>query len=141
MDSSPITVLLIDEYDEDRAALVRCFEQHGGRFRVYEASSSETALASFRAVRPDCVVVELKFSDVIGMDLVGQLYAEMNGKAVPVFVWTRLIHTMLRKGASMLGVQGYFEKVKGSERRMAEAILAALGEGALEGGSRRRHPR
>ena len=81
----------------------------------------------FRAVRPDCVVAELKFTDVIGMDLLSQLYAEMDGKPVLVFVWTRLIHTMLRKGASMLGVQGYFEKVKESERRMVEAILAAFG--------------
>jgi PleD family two-component response regulator len=60
----PVKVLVIDQHKEDRAALRQCLMKANDKIRVFEAGSGETALEWFRAVQPDCVVMELKLKAV-----------------------------------------------------------------------------
>jgi len=118
----PVKVLVIDQHKEDRAALRQCLMKANDKIRVFEAGSGETALEWFRAVQPDCVVMELKLKDNVGMEVLDRITTEMLNKPVPIFIWTRLSHTT----ASSLGVRGYFEKNKDSEQALVVAILDAL---------------
>ena len=122
----PVKVLVIDQHKEDRAALRQCLMKANDKIRVFEAGSGETALEWFRAVQPDCVVMELKLKDIVGMEVLDRITTEMHNKSVPIFIWTRLSHTMLSTTASSLGVRGYFEKNKDSEQALVVAILDAL---------------
>lgn len=126
MRTHPITILVIDEHKEDRAALRQCLTEADSKVRIFEAASGETALEWFQTTQPDCVVMELKLKDVVGMEVLGRIAAEMKRKPVPIFIWTRLGHTMLRTTASSFGVSGYFEKHRGSEQALVAAIRAAM---------------
>jgi len=126
MTAHPVTVLLIDEQKEDRASLRRHLEELGSRIRVFEASSGETGLDWVRAVQPDCIVIELRMREVIGMEVLGRIHAELAGRRVPVVVWTVLSHVALRTTASALGVLAYIEKTMGSEQSVVEALRQCL---------------
>jgi CheY-like chemotaxis protein len=122
MTPHPVRVLIIDQHKEDRAALRQCLLEASERLRVFEAGSGETALDWFRAVQPDCVVLDLELEDVIGMELVNRITLEMSKQPIPIFIWTRL---SISATDSPPGVRGYFGKNKNSEQALATAILDA----------------
>ena len=126
MTSHPIKLLLIDAHAEDRTVLRECLLKASDKLRVYEAGGEETALDWFRAVQPDCVVMELKLTDGMGMEVLDRITLEISKKPVPIFIWTRLNLPILAKTASSLGVRGYFEKHKDSEQALVNAILDAV---------------
>ncbi|HEY6083999.1 MAG TPA: response regulator [Nitrospira sp.] len=121
----PPSILLIDGYQDDRLLLHRSLREAGRDFQLYQASDGKTGLDLFRTVEPDCVVMELKLSDMIGMELLNLMKIGTE-KPIPIFIWTRLNHAMLRSTASTLGVSGYFEKTQGSESQVTRAILDAF---------------
>jgi DNA-binding NarL/FixJ family response regulator len=124
--SRPIKVLVIDEHEEDRVALRQHLLKANDTFRVFEAGSGETALDWFRAVQPDCVVMELQLKDVTGIELFDRITLEMSKKPLPIIIWTRLSHPILSTTTSSLGIRGYFEKNKDGEQALVTAILNAL---------------
>ncbi|HMU54107.1 MAG TPA: response regulator [Nitrospira sp.] len=126
MTAHPVTVLLIDEQKEDRASLRRRLLEVGSHVRVFEAASGDTGLDWVRTVQPDCIVIELRMRDVIGMEVLGRIQTELAGRRVPVVVWTVLNHVALRTTASALGVRAYVEKTRGSEESVVEVLRACL---------------
>jgi DNA-binding NarL/FixJ family response regulator len=124
--SRPIKVLVIDEHIEDRVALRQHLLKANDHFRVFEAGSGETALDWFRAVQPDCVVMELQLKDVTGIEVLDRITLEMSKKPLPIFIWTRLSHPILSTTISSFGIRGYFQKNKDSEQALITAILNAL---------------
>ena len=121
----PLKILLIDECRDDRAALRECLTRSGRPFVLYEASSGETGLKWFKAMRPHCVVIDLKLTGVIGTEVLNSINTSTI-EAVPLFIWTELSHPLLQKDSPMLGIQGYFDKTKDSEERLVQAILEAV---------------
>jgi len=129
MKAQPIKILLIDKHESDRARLYRSLTDACPGILLFEASDCESGLAQFKTLVPDCVVLELKQDDMLGIEILNLIKSEMAGKPVPMFVWTRLNHEVLRSVASTLGIQGYFSKATGSELNLTRAILDATGEG------------
>jgi CheY-like chemotaxis protein len=121
-----ITILVIDPYERDRKQLLACLRDAVGDCACIEAGDGKTGLDLFKTVQPDCVVVELKQEDMIGMEVLGLLKTHMGGTPVPIFIWTRL-GGALKEGATMLGIQGYFTKSVGSEAAVARAIADVIG--------------
>lgn len=121
----PIKVLLIDEHEEDRTSLRRCLLKANDTLRIYEAGGGQTALDWFRAVQPDCVVLDLKLEDNLGMELVNRVVLDMSKQPIPIFIWTRLSQAVSSEAASLHGIRGYFEKHKDSEHALVKAILDA----------------
>lgn len=119
------TVLLIDDSAADRAALKTRLAA-ARDLAIYEASTGIQGIDLFRTVQPDCVVMELKIQDMIGLEAVNLIQAEMNGHLAPIFIWTRLHHDMLRYAASSLGLRGYFQKGTDLEDSVANAVLEAI---------------
>lgn len=122
----PLKVLLIDQFEADRAKLLQHLKSASQLVECIEASDGKAGLDLFKTLQPDCVVMELKYADLIGIEILDRLNAETNGKTVPIFVWTCLTHEMLKRAAAMLGVHGYFIKSVGSHAQVAQAILAAM---------------
>jgi DNA-binding NarL/FixJ family response regulator len=125
MTSRLFKILLIDEHKEDREALRHSIMEADNKIRVFEAVSSETALDWFRAVQPDCVVMELHQKDLIGMELLNlnRLTIEISKRPVPIFIWTRSNHDMFSTTVSSFGIRGYFQKNKDGETALITAIL------------------
>jgi DNA-binding NarL/FixJ family response regulator len=128
MPKSPLKLLLIDPFEEDRAALLHHLRASSREFEVFEAPNGKVGLDLLRNISPDCVVMELKQEDMIGLEVLNLVQAEMLSRPVPLFVWTCLTHEGLRSAVSMLGVGGYFLKQAGSESMLANAILNATAE-------------
>jgi DNA-binding NarL/FixJ family response regulator len=128
MSLRPVKLLLIDQFEEDRAALLRRLQTSSRAFDVAEAADGTYGLALFKSLLPDCVVMELKQGDMVGLEVLNLIQAEMTGRPVPVFIWTCLSQEILKSAASMLGVKGYFVKQSGSESALADAILQAIAE-------------
>jgi DNA-binding NarL/FixJ family response regulator len=122
----PLKLLLIDPFEEDRAAIIRHLRISAREFDVIEASDGKAGLDLFRNTSPDCVVMELKQEDMIGLEILNLIQAGMLSRPIPVFVWTCLTHEGLRSAAAMLGVRGYFLKQPGNESALANAILNAM---------------
>lgn len=125
MRSHPIKVLLIDEHKEDRTILRQCLLKTNDKLRIYEAGVGQTALDWFRAVQPDCVVLDLNLEDNLGIELVNRITLEMSKLPIPIFIWTRLNQALWSETASLHGIRAYFEKHKDSEHALVNAILDA----------------
>src|SRR5215218_4918287 len=123
MNDKPLTVLLIDQFEPDRTNLRGCLTQANREVLVYEATTGETGLMVFKSVLPDVVVMEMKQHDMFGIEVLNLLKIQMDGKPMPVYVWTRLNNDVLRSAAAMLGIHGYFNKTASSESALARAIL------------------
>lgn len=123
-----LKVLLIDPFEADRAKLLQQLKRASPTVECVEASDGTAAFDLYKTLQPDCVVMELKYADHIGIEILDHLKAEMNGRAVPIFVWTCLTHDMLKTAAAMVGVHGYFIKSVGSHAQVAQAILAAMAD-------------
>jgi PleD family two-component response regulator len=123
MTADPIRVLIIDQHKEDRAALRRRLLEASDRLRVFEAGSGETALDWFRAVQPDCIVLDWELEDIIVMELLNRITLELSKQPIPIFIWTRLSQAPFSATAPPHGVRGFFEKNKDSDQALVTAIL------------------
>jgi DNA-binding NarL/FixJ family response regulator len=119
MTSRLFKILLIDEHKEDRESLRHSIMEADNKIRVFEAGSGETALDWFRAVQPDCVVMDLQLKDLVGTEVLTRITIEMSKKPVPIFIWTRMFSTTV----SSFGIRGYFQKNKDGETALITAIL------------------
>ena len=64
-------VLIVEDDDETRAALVRDLATRG--YRVVEAEDGRTALRRWEARRPDVVLLDLGLPDIDGLDIVRRI--------------------------------------------------------------------
>ena len=62
------TILVVEDDDETRAALVR--ELTGRGYRVEEAADGRTALRRWDARRPDVVLLDLGLPDIEGIEII-----------------------------------------------------------------------
>jgi DNA-binding NarL/FixJ family response regulator len=120
------TVLLIDDSTADRAGLKAQLAGVSGNLAIYEASNGKQGIDLCRVIQPDCVVIELKMEDMIGLEVVEVIQAELNGASAPIFIWTRLQHEMFRYATTSLGLRGFFQKGIDHADRVARAVLTAL---------------
>jgi len=126
MRSRSVKILVIDEHKEDRVALRRRLTEADDKIRVFEAGGGETALDWFRAVQPDCVVMDLQLKDLVGMEVLNRIFIAMSKQPVPIFIWTRLNQDLVRATASSFGIRGYFHKDDVNDNALVAAIQDAM---------------
>lgn len=70
-------ILLVDDYEPDRALYRRYLSQHTGyeRLEFSEATTGAEARAQLVAQRPDCVLLDYSLPDTDGLDLLAELLA------------------------------------------------------------------
>ena len=110
-DGAQARLLLVDDDEVLCAVLARALERKG--FRVAVAHHPQAALAAAAERPPEFAVVDLKFPDGSGLDLVGQLLGLHKGMRVIVLTGYASIATAVE--ATKLGAHYYLTKPAGAD--------------------------
>jgi two-component system response regulator RegA len=117
-DGGQARLLLVDDDEILCAVLARALERKG--FRVAVAHHPQAALAAAAERPPEFAVVDLKFPDGSGLDLVRQLLGLHKGMRVVVLTGYASIATAVE--ATKLGAHYYLTKPIGADD-LVEALL------------------
>ncbi|GKS58085.1 hypothetical protein YTPLAS18_16120 [Nitrospira sp.] len=122
-------LLHVDEHREDRARIKASLLEHMPELEIHEACSGLEALQVIQSLQLDCVLLDLKLRDIVGMELV-RLIRELQDKPLPIIVWTGLKHDILRQAALSMGIHCHLLKRR-DEREVVLAIQRALADGMM----------
>jgi DNA-binding response OmpR family regulator len=125
---TPQTILLIDDEPHIADVVVYVLEENG--FKTSTALTGETGLKSFRARRPDLVVLDLNLPGISGLDLFRQIKAI--DPAVPVIMLTAKSEEVDRILGLEIGADDYVTKPF-SPRELAARVRAVLRRGRAAG--------
>ncbi len=105
------TVLIVDDYPEDRRVYQRYFLQDNEwRYKTIEAATGEEAIALFRESKPDCVLLDYRLPDLNGMEVLAAI-AESSEEAIcPVVMLTGEEDIAVAIEALKAGAQDYLNK-------------------------------
>ena len=82
----PPLVLVVDDFEDNRAMYVEYLEFHG--FRVAEAVNGEEAIAQTRSLQPAVIVMDLSLPVVDGWEATRQLKADPATKHIIIIALT-----------------------------------------------------
>src|SRR5947209_10555347 len=107
--SSPIRerILIVDDEDSLRASISEFLEEQG--LQVMQASSCQAAMAAFRRVRPDAVILDYALPDGTALDLLAQLRGG-GGQSIRAVVLTGHGSIDLAVRAVKLGAEQFLTK-------------------------------
>jgi two-component system KDP operon response regulator KdpE len=117
-------VLLVEDDDETRSALVRELTGHG--YRVDAAADGASALQHWEARRPDVVLLDLGLPDIDGLDIVRRIRREA---ATPIVILSGRYEEREKVEALDRGADDYVAKPFGRDELQAR-IRAVLRRGA-----------
>ena len=101
-------ILVIDDSPGIRTFLNVSFGEEGAR--IHEAPNADMAIALFKSIRPDLVILDLGLPDRDGLDLLPDLCAEGNGHCPPIIVLSVRNDTYSRTKAIERGASAYVTK-------------------------------
>ncbi|HVI00388.1 MAG TPA: hybrid sensor histidine kinase/response regulator [Enhygromyxa sp.] len=122
--AQPVRLILIDDDEVDRAAVVRMLAQTSGQYVIEEYDSGEAGLARIQAGPVDCVLLDYSLPGADGFEILARLQqADID---VPVIMLTgigdeELVIESLRRGA-----YDYLSKTKLEADTLASKIRVAL---------------
>ncbi|HEV8699008.1 MAG TPA: response regulator transcription factor [Candidatus Limnocylindrales bacterium] len=126
------TVLVVEDDDETRAALIR--ELTARRYRIVEASDGRTALLRWESRRPDVVLLDLGLPDMDGLDVVRRIRREAT---TPIVILSGRYEEREKVEALERGADDYVTKPFGVDElnaRLRVALRRAAGPTADEHG-------
>ena len=105
-------ILLVDDNEYDRVLYKRYLGNHLGheRLQLSEAATGEEALAAFRRVKPDCVLLDHNLPDIDGIDLLVELSKEVPRDSLCVVMITGGGNEQLAVRALTTGALDYLVK-------------------------------
>lgn len=121
---SNLTVLLIDDDDVDRMAVVRHLRES---FCVIQASTGVDGEELFRTFDPACVLLDFRLPDVDGLELLRQFVSE----GVPVIMLTGKGSESTAVDALKAGADDYLVKSQLNEIRLSRAVRNAVEKSSL----------
>jgi two-component system KDP operon response regulator KdpE len=122
------TVLVVEDDDETRAALVRELATRG--YRVAEAGDGSSALAKWDSRRPDIVLLDLGLPDMDGLDIVRRIRRDA---ATPIVILSGRYEERQKVEALERGADDYVTKPFGVDElnaRLRVALRRAAGPAA-----------
>lgn len=123
--SGPLKVLIVDDDDDVRRALMLLFKAQG-----YEVVAAEDAIAAVRMAverTPDAVVLDVGLPGGEGFVVMERLQALPNVAATPVVVISGRDPRTVRDRALAMGAAAFLEKPT-DNRQLLAAVRAAMGE-------------
>jgi DNA-binding response OmpR family regulator len=93
-----IRVLVVEDDDSLRAAMVRCLTKEG--YLVTPAATGADAVEVARALRPDAVVIDVLLPDAGGLGIALELRRERDLESLPVLFTTALSLPSVREALS-----------------------------------------
>jgi two-component system KDP operon response regulator KdpE len=126
------TVLVVEDDDETRAALVRELSTRG--YQVWEAGDGGSALAKWESRRPDVLLLDLGLPDMDGLDIVRRIRREA---ATPIVILSGRYEEREKVEALERGADDYVTKpfaVDELNARLRVALRRAAGPASDEVG-------
>jgi two-component system, OmpR family, KDP operon response regulator KdpE len=126
------TVLVVEDDDETRAALVRELSTRG--YQVWEAGDGGSALAKWESRRPDVLLLDLGLPDMDGLDIVRRIRREA---ATPIVILSGRYEEREKVEALERGADDYVTKPFGVDElnaRLRVALRRAAGPASDEVG-------
>ncbi|GAC1598428.1 MAG: hypothetical protein NVS3B21_23930 [Acidimicrobiales bacterium] len=117
-------VLVVDDSDDVRQLALMSLSAHG--FEVYEASDGTTALATARAVVPDCVVLDVMMPDMSGFEVCAALRADPDTSGCTILMLSANDDAQDKMQAFSCGADDYIVKPF-SPRDLTSRVHAAMG--------------
>lgn len=127
-----VGVLVVEDDDETRAALVR--ELSGRGYRVDEAADGRTALLRWESRRPDVVLLDLGLPDLDGLEIVRRIRREAT---TPIVILSARYEERAKVEALDRGADDYVTKPFGVDElnaRLRVALRRAAGPVADQSG-------
>jgi len=105
------TVLIVDDFPEDRRVYQRYFLQdEESRYKTLEAGTGEEAISLFRKSKPDCVLLDYRLPDLNGMEVLAAIAGDCDEGVCPVVMLTAEEDIAVAVGALKSGAQDYLNK-------------------------------
>jgi CheY-like chemotaxis protein len=112
-------ILLVDDAPEDRAIIKHYLLQDPAYdYHIWEEESGENALAIYRIVRPDCLLLDYTLPDCDGLQFLTPLSEHMREQALTVVMLTGTGNEVVAVEAMKRGVQDYLHKDALSRERL-----------------------
>lgn len=116
-----LRVLIVDDEDDMRALLKATLELADAHLHVAEAVDGDDAVAKWREVRPDVIVMDQRMPRISGLEAARRILSE--DPAQPVVVMTAFPDRHVQAAAERLGVAGWMSK---NDMRLLPALLRAI---------------
>lgn len=124
MISTPvITVALVEDDESCRRATIRLLRAHGIMAQAFE--SAEAFLLGRKALRPDCLILDIQLGGMSGIALQSHLTQE--GSTLPIIFLTALEGRAYQGMAVCNGCDAYLKKTEPADTLLA-AIRKAVGQ-------------
>jgi CheY-like chemotaxis protein len=108
MASAPPLILVVDDFEDNRAMYAEYLELSG--YRVAQAADGEEAVAKVRELSPDAVVMDLSLPVMDGWEATRLLKADPRTKDVPVIALTGHALAMHSRDAREAGCDEFLSK-------------------------------
>ncbi len=127
------TILVVDDREENRLLIRHIFEEFD--WRVLEANDGAQGVAVARAVKPDCILLDINMPVMTGFEALDQLQQDPRTREIPVVILTATgdnlegMERALARGAAdyitkPISAQRVAARVRGAvERRKLQAEL------------------
>jgi diguanylate cyclase (GGDEF)-like protein len=130
--TSPVlSVLLIDDDEIDRKAVVRAFRAVGRKYEIREARDGRGGLALARDEPFDCIILDYELPDMTGLDLLLEL-RETDGITIPVVILTGTGNESVAVEAMKRGAHDYLQKAQLGAVMLSGAVANAIDKHLLE---------
>jgi diguanylate cyclase (GGDEF)-like protein len=126
-----IVLLLIDDDDVDRKAVLRALSPFELKYEMHEASDGRSGIALARSKTFDCIVVDYNLPDMNGLELLDQLRNE-EGIVVPVVILTGSGNEDVAVASMKRGAQDYLRKSLLEPEMLARAVDNAIVTSSLQ---------
>ncbi len=132
MNDRPITILLVDDSEEDREIFKRYLKKDKGQqYHIRETESGEDGLAQCFEHRPDCVLLDYHVPDLDGLEFIDEVTQKGNQPHLPILMLSGQGDEDVAAEALKRGATDYLVKGKLTSEGLARAISRALEKAAL----------
>lgn len=120
----PIRILIVDDNQIVRKAMKRILEVNGNFEVCGEACNGDEAIRCFRALRPDCVVLDFSMPVMSGIDAAREI-TKMD-PSVPLLMCTMFKSDQLTAAAQQVGVKRIVSKSEKLSINLVSTIEALI---------------
>ena len=132
MNSTPLSILIIDDCPEDREMLVRHFQHMAPQeFHIIQADSGEEGWVLCQKEALDCILIDYQMPDIDGLEFLESLANEEEKRFVPVLMLTGQGNEGVASEAMKKGASDYLVKGKLTTEGLHRAVTRAIEKAQL----------